>query len=89
MNQRLSAFSILSWPLWLKFTAAFIFAVVLPVMFVLTFVFRGVEEVSQHNAEVYVLEIGARQWAAISEAFDEVSSGLSTFVASPDNVQSF
>ncbi len=89
MNQRLNAFSILSWPLWLKLTVAFIVAVALPSLFILGFVFNGVAEVARQNAEVYVSENGARQWTAINEAFDHVSDGLTTFVSSPDNAPSF
>src|SRR5262245_46524151 len=82
MRSFLRSLNILNWPMWLKLTVGFLFAIAVPVVIILYVAQRGYQSVGQRNLQTYIEERGTQQYEAIVGALNQADKTLDDFLRS-------
>lgn len=80
MNHRLSRLHVLSWPIWLKLSAAFAAAVLLPLALIVLAVQPALREIGLQNLRSFMSENGERQHQAIVSVLEQSRTNINLFV---------
>lgn len=72
------------WPLWLKLTAGFVVAVLLPAALIAVVLQTGFAQITGQNLESYISENGNRQREIISNDLSQAQNLLSVLVNAPE-----
>lgn len=82
MKSILRALNILNWPMWVKLSAGFVFAILVPLAVILMVTRDGFNEIGTQNIQTYIDEQNQRQESTISSTLQSAQAAFDTLVVS-------
>ncbi|MEO8610591.1 MAG: GAF domain-containing protein [Chloroflexota bacterium] len=76
MRNFFRSLNIIHWPMWLKLSVGFLFAIVVPVYLVVTITQGGIQTIGVNNLKAYIEDQSVRQQEVIVNALDEAQQHL-------------
>jgi GAF domain-containing protein/HAMP domain-containing protein len=82
MRSFFRSLNILHWPMWLKLSLGFVFAIVVPVYLIATITQSGINSIGERNLTAYIEDQGVRQQQLIVTKLDESHQAINNLVDS-------